>query len=58
MLFYHSGHAEAEGVAVLVARGIFVECFFYHSGHAEAEGVVVLVARGYLWSVVLSFWSC
>ena len=28
MLFYHSGHAEAEGIAVLVARGIFVECFF------------------------------
>ena len=58
MLFYHSGHAEAEGVAVLVARGIFVECCFIILVMLELKGLLYWWLGGYLWSVVLSFWSC
>ena len=58
MLFYHSGHAEAEGVAVLVARGIFVECCFIILVMLKLKELLYWWLGGYLWSVFLSFWSC
>ena len=58
MLFYHSRHAEAEGVAVLVARGIFVECCFIILSMLKLKGFLYWWLGGYLWSVVLSFSSC